>query len=481
MIRALRSRPAGSLRRRLFLLMVAPLVAISLVSAVIRYHQFGELSQKVYDNTLYAVALTISRDVVISEGELLKAQLLSALTRALGDTLYYRIRGPNDAFVTGYSDAPDLPAGIAPPEPGRPVVFDSRVGDMPVRALVLRETVADRPMQGEITVEVWTTVNQRRALSMQLLGQSLWSFAAIILAAALLVWFGIHSGLGPLRRLEEAVLDRSPQDLRPLAAPVPQELSALVGAMNGLFARLNQAIALRDAFISDAAHQVRTPIAAIQAQAEASLTAPDEATLRARVARLTTTARHAGRLTNQLLSLERVRGRDMRALAEPVEAAPLLAQVTRDFAGRVLAAGTDVSFETTGVPRPLLADPVMLSEALTNLLDNAALYGRPGGSIAVGVAFLPDRITVEVADDGPGIPPGLRERVFDRFYRVHEDGGDGCGLGLAIVRDVARAHGGDAEVAEGNTGCRIRMTFPAPMRLRRGRMTEDGTGQLNSV
>ncbi|MBE3636745.1 sensor histidine kinase [Mangrovicoccus algicola] len=450
---------SGSLRRRLFLTIIGPLILITLGSAAIRYHQFAGLSQRVYDNTLLTVALTISRDVMISEGDMLKTQLLTSLTGALGDTLYYRIVGPDGAWITGYSDAPPRPAALAAAAPGEPQVYDSRVGAMPVRVLSISEAMHDRPLDGVVTVEVWTTVNQRRALSMELLGQTAIQFAAILAAAAALLWFGIHSGLRPLRRLEEAILARSPQDLQPIRRAVPAELSTLVAAMNGLFARLDRAFVLRDAFISDSAHQIRTPVAAIQARAEACLTAPDEARLRQRVAALAEAARAAGRLVNQLLSQERVRGRELRSMAEPVDLAALMAATTRDFAAGALSRGIDVSFDIDGDPRPVTADPVMLGEMLTNLLENAVAHGGAGGWIAVTLRFCSGEAVLEVADRGPGIAPALRERVFDRFFRAAPGSGPGAGLGLAIVRDIARAHGGDACLAGTARGCTIRVSL----------------------
>ncbi len=110
-----------ALRERLFLMIVAPLVIVASLASVARYVQFSSLSRQVYDNTLYSVALTISRDVMLSQGDMLTTQLLGAMTRALGDQIYYRVTGPNGAYVTGYSDAPDssLPHTL---DPGKPPI-----------------------------------------------------------------------------------------------------------------------------------------------------------------------------------------------------------------------------------------------------------------------------------------------------------------------------------------------------------------------
>jgi two-component system sensor histidine kinase TctE len=366
--------------------------------------------------------------------------LLEELTTALGDSVYYRITGPGGGFVTGYSDPPELADGTIV-EGGDPVFFDSVSLGRPVRAIVLREFISEPQFGGWVTVEVWQTVTQRRALSRELL------------TAALILWFGIQLGLKPLLDLRDAIGQRSADDLRPIRRWVPRELRPLVATTNSLFERLSQAFALRDGFISDAAHQMRNPVAAIQSQAEAAISAPSEAELRSRVADLADSARATSRLTAQLLSLERVRGRSLKEFVQTVDLVALLRDKVRPLAETQLRRGVDVSFSVTGTPRPVDCDPVLVEEMVTNLLDNAATYGlRPGGRLDVSVDFGPQRIRMRFRDDGPGIPPEMRDRIFDRFFRLDADQSRGCGLGLAIVADVARAHGGTASCLPDATG-----------------------------
>ncbi len=234
--------------------------------------------------------------------------------------------------------------------------------------------------------------------------------------------------------------------------------------MNSLFTRLNTAFALRDAFISDAAHQVRNPIAAIQAQAEAAITAPTEKILRERIVEVANVARQTGRLTHQLLSMERVRGRKMRSLASPIDLSKVVEETARSFAERVIThGGVNVTYEVTGKPRLVQADGILIGEMLMNLLDNAVSYaGETPPTIAVSVQYQEAEVWLDVADDGPpGIPEALRERVFDRFFRADPpDTLQGCGLGLAIVQDIARSHSGLASVLPSTEGCVIRVTLP---------------------
>lgn len=348
-----------SLRGRLFLLLILPLVVVAGAASFVRYQAASRLSQELYDNTLLAVALTISRDVVISGGDVLTEQLLDELTTALGDPVYYRITGPGGSFVTGYSDPPDL-AGGRIVEGGDPVFFDSVALGRPVRAVVLREFISEPQFGGWVTVEVWQTIAQRRALSRELLTQSVILLATVLLTAALILWFGIQLGLKPLLDLRDAIGQRSADDLRPIRRWVPPELRPLVETTNSLFARLAQAFALRDGFISDAAHQMRNPVAAIQSQAEAAISAPTESDLRSRVADLADCARAASRLTSQLLSLERVRGRSLKEFVRSVDLVALLREKVRPFAETQLRRSVDVTFAVRGTERPVECDPVLI-------------------------------------------------------------------------------------------------------------------------
>jgi two-component system sensor histidine kinase TctE len=449
-----------SLRTRIFLLIVLPLIAVALVAAVLRHMVAAENAERLYDNTLHAVGMTISRDVVLSEGDVLAEELLDSLVYTLGDPIYYRVTGPDGVFVTGYSIPPEPLEKVEPPA-SQPQFYDGVYYGDPVRVLTFREFIAEPEFGGLVTVQVWQTKRQREAHSWRLVGVSAAVMAAIILSAGAIVWFGINLGLKPLSDLREAVERSSPDDLGPIRRPVPPEVSSLVAAMNALFARLSSAFAQRDAFISNAAHQLRNPIAGIQAQAEAAMSAPNEAELRDRVASVAEAARRTSRLTQQLLSLEKARGRDSGQRDAEVHLEDLASTVMKAHAPGALRRGIKIDFEVEGEKAALRGDPVMISEAVDNLFDNALRYGCPqGGEVSVRVAFEPEAARLVVQDQGPGVPEDQRERIFERFHRANEDGSDGCGLGLPIVVEVAERHGGAVHLAETAKGARFDLTLP---------------------
>ena len=161
------------------------------------------------------------------------------------------------------------------------------------------------------------------------------------------------------------------------------------------------AFSIRDAFISDAAHQIRNPIAAIQSQAEAAQTAHSEPELRQRIADVAASARAAGRLTNQLLSMERIRGRSLRSHFQPCDLVEIVARRVRSFAEVQLRRDVDVAFKVTGATQPVTCDPIMVEELLVNLLDNAAAYGlKPGGKLDVSLDYSEENVVLTLQDDG---------------------------------------------------------------------------------
>ena len=449
-----------SLRNRLFLIIVLPLIGIGIVASIIRHQIAAEHAEQLYDKTLHSIAKAISRDVVLSEGDVLAEELLEELTDALGDPLYYRVVGPDGRFVAGYSRKPVPVEPLGPPD-AAPHFFDGSYYDDPVRGVVFREFISEPEFGGWVTVEVWQTVRQREAHSLRLAVISAAFMTLIILAAGAVVWFGINLGLRPLLDLKDAVSARSPDDLKPIQRPIPPEVNSLVASMNRLFERLSAAFAERNALISNAAHQLRNPIAGIQAQAEAAESAPNEPELRARVADVAEAARRAGRLTQQLLSLERTRGQTAGEATDDVDLETLSTDVLKRHAPDALRRNVSITFDSEGVPFKLRGDPIMLGEALDNLIDNGLRYGcAEGGELSIHLSFDDDAARLDVRDQGPGVAPCERERIFERFHRASDGAIDGCGLGLSIVRQVAERHGGGIRLADTSKGARFCLTLP---------------------
>jgi two-component system sensor histidine kinase TctE len=245
----------------------------------------------------------------------------------------------------------------------------------------------------------------------------------------------------------------------------PPEVGALAGAVNELLGQVQHNLATQRRFISDAAHQLRTPLAGLKSQAELALAAVEASTdpaLHQRLQRVQESAVRAARLVSQLLVLARAEpGAAATQGWAAVDCGALVREVTAEWVPRALAAGCDLGAELPDEPVQVQGVPLLLREALVNLIDNAVRYAGRGAAITVRLRRAGDDVWIDVQDNGPGLPPTLRDRAFERFVRG-TDTGDGCGLGLAIVREIAEHHGGSAELRPAAPrGCIARVTLPA--------------------
>lgn len=439
-----------------------PLVLVALALLMAAYLNAQQTATRLFDKTLLAVTLAVSEHVVRSDGDLLSTSFLEVVSASLRDQMYYHVRGPDGAYVTGYTDAPPLPDGAEAAD-RTPLFYDADYDGQPVRVAALRWFVAGPSLRGWIFVRVWQTTDERAALAWEMLLQAVGSVGLLLTLAAFAGWYGLKRGLRPLARLEIDVARRGPRDLEPIRAEAPTELRQVVDALNRLLARLSAALAERQHFIANASHQLRTPLTGLMTQAELTGRAGDDAAIKAGVNGIVTSARHIARLTDQLLSLARIEAQDEADHRREVDLAELVREVARQYAPRALGRGVELVFESDDEVPMVRGDPVMLGEAISNLIDNAIRYGAKGGGVTAAVHKEDGCVVATVTDQGPGIAPEAREIALRRFVRL-SGGADGCGLGLAIVRDVVERHGGQLELSNGpdGRGLTAKLRIPVP-------------------
>jgi two-component system OmpR family sensor kinase len=320
-------------------------------------------------------------------------------------------------------------------------------------------------------VQVAQPLRVRRELAASMALRTIVPLLAVMPALALLIWLIIARGLQPLERVAAAVSRRSPTLLEPLAdRDLPREVKPLVQALNGLLRRLDQALSAQRTFIADAAHELRTPLTAVHLQAQLAERATTDAQRRKALADLKSGLERATRLSEQLLTLARAEpGVDaVERPPQPTDLTALAREVIGELAPLAATRGIDLGLSGAGaaiVP----ADREALRTLLSNLVDNALRYTGSGGRVDVAVRTEDGRATLIVRDDGPGIPPAERARVFDRFYRGQPAGDTaraglhGSGLGLAIVKNIADRHGATVELGPGidDAGLGATVRFPA--------------------
>jgi two-component system, OmpR family, sensor histidine kinase TctE len=449
----------NSVRRRLIAWLMPPLLGLWLIGAALAFYFVVDISNRIHDRWLLDSAVSLAQEVHL-QSDTVGADLPAAVLRILEydavDRIYYRVIGDDGSIVREQGNIPD------PPYSGPlPVFYDGTMDGVPVRIVALRVHEKD----GNAQVQVAETLVKRNTLASEILAVMLLPQLLLIGMAGVLIWYGVGRGLGPLDRLRSDILRRSDKDLSPLEhSRVPAEVAPLVGALNELFARLDRAVTSQNRFIADAAHQLRTPLAGLKTQVELAMREDDPASMRAALERVRGAIDRSVHLVNQLLALARVDHSHERPLpAAALDLGRLAREAAAEWVARAMAAQLDLGFEATEDAIPIRGNAELLHELLDNLIDNALRYTPAGGSVTVRVYRDGHDGMLEVEDSGPGIIHAERERVLERFYRTEGTRGEGCGLGLAIVREIASLHAATLSIGEGahGRGTRVTIVFPA--------------------
>jgi two-component system sensor histidine kinase TctE len=299
-----------------------------------------------------------------------------------------------------------------------------------------------------VLVQVAETLVKRRILADEILAGLVLPQLLLIITTMVLVRYGIKRGLASLERVQAEVSHRSHVDLSPLRADdAPQEVEALVLAINQLMQQLEQVILRQNQFIADAAHQLRTPLAGLKTQAELAVRQTDPHLIAHSLKQLQASSDRMIHLVNQLLLLARAET-DWQAEMRALDLVTLAKTVTSAWVPAALAKQIDLGYAAEVAAAPLMGNELLLKEMLNNLVSNAILYTQRGGEITVSVAIAEQHWILAVADNGPGIPPAERELIFERFHRATAKEEGGSGLGLSIARRIARLHGGDVSLRE---------------------------------
>ena len=314
-------------------------------------------------------------------------------------------------------------------------------------------------------VQVAQPMSVRRQEAAQLALRTLAPFGLLMPILGLLVWLAVGHALQPLQRLAKAVKARRVNALEPLADErLPEEVQPLVGSLNDLLGRLTAAHDRERAFMADAAHELRTPLTALHLQLGALARAATESERGEAMGKLSEGVQRAIRLVEQMLALARQEPR-----AEPLRTRFALDELGREVVAELVPLA-DARRIDLGISHAQTAfvrgERDAVATLIRNLVDNAVRYTPPGGRVDVSVersTEAPPRAVLKVVDDGPGIAPEERIRVFDRFYRQPGVAAPGSGLGMAIVKAIAQTHGAAVTLDSGDAGRGLAVTvsFPA--------------------
>jgi two-component system sensor histidine kinase TctE len=462
-------RTSLGLRAQLLLWLLVPLGAAAGITTWAALRQARATATQVQDRLLLGSARSIAQQITFEEGVLdvaIPPAALELFHSQDADQVFYRIASSQGQLLSGYAELPPPPAPVRPEES---LFFRATVRDLPVRVVAYAQPVFAAPGQSPVVIEVAQTLHGHERMVDQLLAAGLLQGLGTLVLVAALAWIALRRGLRGLVRLVRQVRERTPGSLEPLdPGPVPHELEPLVQAINGYVQRLDAQTEARSRFIANAAHQLRMPFTVLQTQATFALKSADPAQKDETLEAISQGVRTGTRLVNQLLALSIAEARPREAEgAGSLDLEALAQRVLEEHAGLAQARDIDLGLEREaglGAYRMERALPAaMMHELVANLVDNAIRYTQRGGVVTVVLGREPGALLLQVEDNGPGIPHRDRARAFERFCRLDPGAAQGCGLGLAIVEEIARALGASVQLADPAAGRGLLVSVRIPI------------------
>jgi two-component system sensor histidine kinase TctE len=457
-----------SLQSQLFACLLAPLVLLIGINAWMAWGSALQIAGPVRDEMLLGSARTIGEDVTVSEGYLsadIPPAALENLKTAARDKVFIRVESLRQGLLAGNDDLP-LPSAHLSSEEWRGV--DAQIGGESVHAIALAQPVYPFGERDLVIIEVGTTQRTLRSLAESIWTRAMWPQVLLLVSAAVLGWLWAKAAIAPTSRIGDALRSRGTDSLEGISVvAAPTELLPLIDAVNGYVKRLRHHLEAHDRFISNAAHQLKTPITVLNTQTMVGMSSEELQTKQRALVANYQTLQHCIRLIRQLLTLSSADSQlGHQVPAEQVDLATCVHEVLEELAEAADAKSIDLGVAAHEGPGPwVLGVEPLLRAMVANLVDNAIRYTPAHGCVTVTLERDAGEVRLLVEDSGPGIPVAERKRVFERFYRVRsEDEQEGSGLGLAIVREIASGCGARVHLGERanqQPGLLVSVTFPS--------------------
>ena len=444
-----------SLRGRITLFILLPLLLVAAIVGYTSYKRTYARAEARFDEGLLATASAISTDVSASGGDALSLDTRDLISDTSGGQVFYHVYAPDGVFVTGYA-TPPVSTRLSTGEKSQ--YYDATYHGSSVRVLRLREAMLMDGLQGIFNFTVWQDTSVREKFVRDQSLQTFIVIATLTASVGLIVWIGVGIGLRPLIDLQHAISIRSSTDLTPIRRAVPDEVKGIVATFNSLLGQVDESMEAKNTFISNAAHQLRNPVAGIMAMAEAVRSATDAETALERTADLYESAQHASELANKLISFERASQAGNADLHEALNLVTVV-RAAIDTVQRRVPASVQIVFNVEEPVIRVSGDSLMLEEAVTNLLDNALKHaGSALTVIKIDMTLSNRAVHITVSDDGVGLTTEEMSKAMERFGQVNP--GSGSGLGLSIVQMVANGHGGRFTLERLNRGLAAVFVLP---------------------
>jgi two-component system, OmpR family, sensor histidine kinase TctE len=442
-----------SLRRQLLGWLLLPLLPLGAMDAWFSYRNATDTATEIFDRMLLGSARIIGEQVQVEDGvprSYVPPAALELFESSYRDRVYYRIQDAGGRLLLGYPELPLPPRTLLSEEV---VHFDATFRAAPLRAVAFAQPIFGAPAHNPVLIEVGLTLNGARQLAFAIWSRTVTRHFLLALLLVGLVFLGLRRGLAPLVALSEQVRRRRPGSLEPLAsAAMTAELQPLVQSINDYVRRLDEHMSAHSRFIANASHQLRTPLTVLNTQVAFGLRSADAAEKDEALRGIQQGLYHGIRVVNQLLAYSVAEAQRSHFSGQVTNLTDTVREALEALAAFAQSRRIDLGCDMPPVA-PVAAEAAMLRELVINLVDNALRYTPVGGTVTVTVASDREATSLVVEDNGPGIPAEERENVFERFYRIHNEVSDGCGLGLAIVREVATAMRAKVSLSDPATGC----------------------------
>jgi two-component system, OmpR family, sensor histidine kinase TctE len=436
----------NSLRRQLLLWIAIPMCILIPLETTILYRIGIHFIDRSFDADLIDMGDDLISLLEISKSPLTKFTFNKEIKRVLFtdqyDKTYFAIYDENGKFVNGNEGL--IFNSLGNNYKSERYFSYSKVNHELVRVLTIKTKLENTGSQLRyVYILIAETLNKRVSLSRQILLGIILPQVILLLVTMGMLQLGISKGLNPLRELNDVIAKRSDKQLNPVQlSDVPEEAKQLIESINILLAKLRFAVESQNRFIADAAHQLRTPLAGIQAQMELVKSQKDNSQ---QFEFINSNVKKLIHLVNQLLKLARIQPEAAISLnSKPVDIFILAKEICSDLFPFAYSKNIDLGFEFISPHNSnnyvVWGDYERLKVMLINLIDNAIRYTPNHGKVTARVDETEDEIILQVEDNGLGIPEAERDKVFERFHRVIENSQEGSGLGLSIVKEIANLH-----------------------------------------
>ncbi len=459
----------NSIRRQMQVWLMIPLLILLVVSAVCSYVLSMYLSREAYDKALLNSIDSLGSRVNVDEAgkisiEKLSKRTLTLLTHENKDQFLFEVYAEDGKLLTDDFGLPKPPQALKPDEDA--ILKYVIVGNRVYRVAVTKAQVGEADSANTVLIQAGETLNARKEYRRKLLLGIVIPQMILLALAVLAVWISIEKGLKPLRTISEVVSRRAPSDLSPIHEEnAPAEVKSFLKALNGLFVRISDDIDRQQRFAANAAHQLRTPLAGLKTYLQVMEKTTADPEFKGMITQMKDGVERIIRTVQQLLSLSRAeQGQSMMQGFNIIDLNTVAEEAATEVVPEALRRNIELDLNTPDAPTKIRGDSISLKELITNLLENAIKYNKPGGFVSLKIEN-GNNVSLTVEDNGIGVPESDRARVFERFYRVSSSScmaEDGSGLGLSIVTEIARLHQATVSLEPGDNsvGSRFKVVFP---------------------